>query len=165
MRVVGLDLSLRATGYAHPNGGTETLTCHSYGVDRLIEVRAKVAERLRDDMPDLVCVEGYAHGRTNQAHQIGELGGLIRVEMFAQDLRYEVIPPNSLKMFATGRGNADKGAMLAHAIRRLGYDGSDHNQADALWLRAIGHALAGEPIVELPQTHMRALTALTKGAA
>lgn len=44
--------------------------------------------------------------------------------------------PTTLKKFATGRGNAPKGAMLAAARERLGYRGLDDNEADALWILA-----------------------------
>jgi len=70
-----------------------------------------------------------------------------------------------LKVFATGKGNAGKADVLVSAVRRLGYDGADHNQADALWLRAIGMHLLGEPIVDLPKEHLRSLAKLSPAYA
>lgn len=40
------------------------------------------------------------------------------------------VTPSELKRYATGKGNADKDAMVA-AARRLGWEGDDHNEADA----------------------------------
>ena len=46
---------------------------------------------------------------------------------------YEGVPVGTIKRFATGRGNADKAAMIA-AIRARGYDPVDNNEADAIAL-------------------------------
>jgi hypothetical protein len=43
-------------------------------------------------------------------------------------------------------------------VKRLGYTGSDNNEADALWLRQVAlHALSLPGRVELPRTHLRGL--------
>ena len=58
------------------------------------------------------------------------------------------IPPASLKMYATGKGNASKDAVLAAAIRRypdVEFDGND--AADALILAAMGADHLGFPLV------------------
>ena len=84
--------------------------------------------------PDLVLIEGYAYARPYQAHQMGELGGVLRLALIKRRYPFIVITPGTLKKFATGNGNAGKDQMLSTAIRRLGYEGHDHNEADALWL-------------------------------
>jgi Holliday junction resolvasome RuvABC endonuclease subunit len=157
--VVGLDLSLTATGYACQYG-ERVIGSKLRGVERLVDLRDQISTRLTGDTPTLVMVEGYAYGRTNQAHQMGELGGLIRVELFRLDLRWVDVPPSTLKMYATGKGNAGKSEVLVSAVRRLGYSGADDNQADALWLRALGMALLGHPLIDLPATHLRAVDRL-----
>lgn len=53
---------------------------------------------------------------------------------------------------ATDAGAAPKEAVLAAAIRRLGYGGSSHDEADAFWLRtmALDHYVAlAEPVVPI----------------
>ena len=40
----------------------------------------------------------------------------------------------TIKKTATGNGNANKELMIAAAQGRLNYTGTDHNQADALWV-------------------------------
>jgi Holliday junction resolvasome RuvABC endonuclease subunit len=46
---------------------------------------------------------------------------------------YRGVPVGTIKRHVTGRGNADKDAVIA-AVRRLGFDPVDDNEADALAL-------------------------------
>ena len=46
---------------------------------------------------------------------------------------YSAIPVGTIKKHATGKGNADKAAMVA-AVRALGYEPEDDNEADAIAL-------------------------------
>jgi crossover junction endodeoxyribonuclease RuvC len=90
---------------------------------------------------DLVVIENYAFDRPNQAHQIGELGGIIRFTLWEAGKLYVEIAPSSMKKFATGTGNASKDEVLVAAVKKLGYQGFSKDQADALWLldMAIAH--------------------------
>ncbi len=153
--VIGLDLSLTATGVANGAGAT-TLKSSATGMARLVDLRDAVLAVGAG--ADLVAVEGYSFGsRTSQAHALGELGGVVRLALHEAGIRYVDIPPATLKRYACGKGNAPKAEVYGAAIRRLGYQGSDHNQADALWLRALGLDGLGYPIVTVPQTHRAAL--------
>ncbi|MEX2439706.1 MAG: hypothetical protein WD739_07475 [Actinomycetota bacterium] len=141
MKVVGLDLSLRATGIADWSG-TRTIGSRLRGVERLSELEQVIVDACAD--ADLVVLENYAFSaRSAHAHELGELGGVIRLGLWREQIHYVDVAPATLKKFATGKGNADKGAMLAAAIRRFEYQGSDHNQADALMLREMGLAQLG----------------------
>ena len=144
MNVVGLDLSLTATGIA-TNGGTEVLSTKLRGCERLADLRDEVVGRCRrcgyigQADANLVVVEGYSfNSRNSQSHALGELGGVVRLALHEAGIPYVDVPPAVLKKYATGRGNAGKAEVLAAAIRRLGYDGHDDNEADALWLRVMG---------------------------
>lgn len=163
MNIVGLDLSLTATGIA-AEAGTEVLRTNLRGCERLAWVRDEVMARCctggignkRGTDADLVVIEGYAYARANQAHQIGELGGVIRLALHEAGIAYVEAAPAALKKYATGHGNAGKGEVLAAAIRRLGYQGHDDNEADALWLRAMGmDQYGGRSLV--PESHRVAL--------
>ena len=46
---------------------------------------------------------------------------------------YEGVPVGTIKRFATGKGNADKAAMVA-AMKARGFNPADDNEADALAL-------------------------------
>jgi len=161
MNVVGIDPSLTSTGVAHADGQF-TIKWPGKGVDRLDDVYRRVISGAiwPDEAPDLVVIEGYAHGRGHQAHQMGELGGVIRLAMRHAGVTFLDVAPPSLKKYATGKGNAGKELVLVEAVKRLGYDGSSTDEADAMWLRQIGLALYDMPCAEVPATHRVALKVL-----
>ncbi len=173
MRIVGLDLSLTATGVAH-DFGTATLTSRAKGAERLA-VLLHLAGSLcgfkfhdYDAAPefsaaDLVVIEGYSMGTARQsshAHGLGELGGVVRLALFEAGIAYVDVAPASLKKYATGKGNASKDEVYGEAIRRLGYAGKSNDEADALWLRAMALDAYGEPPVTMPALNRSALTAV-----
>lgn len=135
-RVLGLDLSLTATGYAYNDEVVGVWRVKSRGAQRLVDIREVVANVAYQ--VDVVVLEGYSYASANQAHQIGELGGVIRAWLFEQHVPFVEVPPAVLKKFATGRGNADKDQVLAAAIRRFGFEGENNNAADAWLLRYMG---------------------------
>jgi crossover junction endodeoxyribonuclease RuvC len=174
--VVAFDLSLTSTGVADRNG-TRRICPKSTGVERLAEVRDAVLDACHvheDDADRFICgtgrrhcvdlplvvIEGYSYGSGNSAHQVGELGGVVRLALHEAGIRYEVVPPASLKLYACGVGNAGKDDVLLAAVRRLGYEGKSKDEADALWLYALAMHALGEPIIEVPKAHLRALKAL-----
>lgn len=165
MNLVAFDLSLTATGFARslPAGAwsTDILSPPSSsgrGMRRLAWIRDEVL-RLATGA-DLVILEGYAFGAKRQSHTraIAEAGGVVRLALFEAGIPYAEVPPAVLKKAATGRGNAPKEDVLAAAIRRLGYGGHDHNEADALWLLMLGrlwYAAPGAP--DLPKAQLSVL--------
>lgn len=163
-RVLGLDLSLTSTGIAHPDGTLETLKPpdNIRGCGRLELLRNTIRSRALVPRPHLVAVEGYAHARPNQAHQIGELGGVIRLTLFEAGIDYIDVPPATLKKLATGRGNATKPDMRMALYKRTGIDVSDDNQVDAAWLRILGLTLLGHPEIALPATQLDALNKIKR---
>jgi Holliday junction resolvasome RuvABC endonuclease subunit len=166
--VVGLDLSLTATGIAYANGTTRTIVTKDLrDVERLAFIRQEIRMALDvcDLAPDLVVVEGYSFASQYQAANLGELGGVVRMVLADEheqhpEMAWVVIPPSSLKKYATGSGKADKTAMVVAARERLGWDGMSHDQADATWLRALGLDLLGAPPALLPKTHRAALAGI-----
>lgn len=149
-RVVGLDLSLTATGVAA--GAADTLRFPRLkGIPRLVALRDEILARCAD--ADLVLIEGYSFNSRVGGEHLGELGGVVRVGLFEHGIRYVEIPPAVVKKFATGKGNAPKDAVLTAAVR-LGFDGDDNNGADAWWLRQLGLYRIGDPSA-LKQTQAR----------
>lgn len=144
MRFLGLDASLTCSGIAvcqteDPDFGLLTIQPGSRrGPQRLGWILRKFVGYVRPFDPHLVLMEGYAYARANQAHQLGELGGVLRLWLHEQRIPYVEIPPAVLKGYATGKGNASKDDVFAETIRRLGYQGSDNNEADALVLATMG---------------------------
>jgi Holliday junction resolvasome RuvABC endonuclease subunit len=162
MNAVGLDLSLTSTGVAHADGTASTLHTRETGVRRLWVLRAAIRSIVctAEGPVDLVAVEGYSMGTARQsshAHGLGELGGVIRLLLHDLEIPYVDIPPASVKVFATGKGNANKNDMLLAAARRLGYQGNSNDEADALWLRAMAMHRYGHHVVRVPVDHERGM--------
>lgn len=158
MNVLALDLALTTTGYAGPSGsGTfSPPTEADRGMARLAWIRDEVL--FLAEGTDLVVLEGYSFASRGRQHATGELGGVVRLALWERAVPVVEVPPSSLKKYATGKGNSGKDQVLAAAIRRLGFKGHDHNEADALWLLAMTRDHYGLPDVpSVPKAHRSAL--------
>jgi Holliday junction resolvasome RuvABC endonuclease subunit len=155
-RVVGLDLSMTATGIADADGITSTVKPRRVGDARLTEIRDEV--RVAVYGSDFVVIEDlptHAHG----AGITGMVHGAIRA-MLQSGPPYVLVTPATLKKFATGRGNAGKPEMAVALFKRAGLELADDNQVDAWWLRAAGLTILGHPPVQVPAAQTGALAAL-----
>jgi|SRR6185369_1918839 len=73
------------------------------------------------------------HQGVDAAHVYGGLLATLTAWCEQHSIPYEGIPVGTIKRFATGKGNANKPAMIAAAIA-WGYTPADDNEADALAL-------------------------------
>lgn len=165
--VFGVDLSLTATGLSD---GSQAVTLKppkeaATGLGRMRWIVGTVLATvtsawLGDGDPPFVVIEGPSYGSTKAASSAHERAGLWWLLVEALDragIRYAVASPASLKLYATGKGNADKDAVMLATARRFDWFDGDNNAADALWLAAIGCALVGNPLVAMPAANCRAL--------
>jgi crossover junction endodeoxyribonuclease RuvC len=170
--VIGIDLSLRRTAVADIDGEVRVIPAdavpdedHQGAMVRLDQVTYAVTNRLwaiRNQI-ELVMIEGYSFGSSSKGTRaIAELGGAVRLRLWRHRIPYLDVPPKTVKKYATGNGNAGKNEMVRAANKRLGYDGFDDNEADALWLRAIGCELLSMPVCPMPINHRMALDALRR---
>lgn len=105
----------------------------SHGVylknDRKADKQARAVKRLEfwsgffGDMresfePEYVGVEDYAYKAAQGAHQIGEVGGLLRLDLWVYDIKLRLHDPASLKMFAAHDGSADKEEIVCAVVER-----------------------------------------------
>jgi len=95
---------------------------------------------------DAVFVEEVRrHVGVDAAHAYG--GFLAHVTAWCEhhQIPYEAVPVGTIKRHVTGKGNANKEAVIA-AMRDRGFDPADDNEADALALLgwAIDHWMGGE---------------------
>lgn len=149
--ILALDLSLTASGWAKGpvSGVLRPPDSVGLSVRRLIWIRERVLEATAGVR--LAVIEGYAFSQANRAHGIGELGGVVRVALYEAGVRQIIIPPTTLKQYAVGTGAAKKDQMLAECVRRLGYQGHAHDEADALWLQQMAFDAYQIPgAIELP---------------
>lgn len=171
MIVCGLDPSLTNTGIAVLHNGQPallrsighgTLNGKTYGhrSDRIVAqcraVMAVLADECNDrntlraprSRIDIAVIEGPAYGANLPSNhdRAGLFWGLVST-LRARKIPTVVIPPATRAKWATGKGNADKRAVLATVrdwwpATRI----ANHDQADALVLAAIGAFHAGDPM-------------------
>ena len=71
------------------------------------------------------------HIGTDAAHTYGGFLAALTSWCEAKGIAYQGVPVGTIKRFATGKGNADKQAMIA-AVRERGFEPGDDNEADAI---------------------------------
>ena len=164
MRIMGWDLSMKATGVAFPDGSTALIKPRGTGDARLLNLEQWATKALRVARPDLGVIEdvqGAMQGAANKV--IPMVHCAVRLCFLRAGIPYVVVNPSTLKTFATGSGNADKDGMARAALLRAGRTFTDDpggDQCDAWWLKAAGHAAYGEPAVVVPETHLEGLHAV-----
>lgn len=167
MSIAGLDLSLTSTGIATVDGTCTVGARHvTHPGDQLIARCLHVRQQIADvtcahGWPDLVVIEDLVV-RSQAAATLGVLHGVVRNWLWTAGVTIQLVPPATLKKFATGRGNANKDAVRDAARDRGGLPaGVTSDECDAWWLREIGLHLTGDPdAVEVPKTHLAALDKL-----
>ena len=170
--VVGLDLSLTATGIAHltPTGAVvDTIRGKGTGITRL---RA-LAREIRDlcTGATLVVIEGPAYHQASGAgyHERAGLHWMVLDRLHWAEVPSVVVSTSVMKKYATGKGSGKKGPTIDAAIRRYPEvdTAGDDNACDALWLAALGlDHLTG--IHRVPESHRVVLSSVdwpVRGAA
>jgi Holliday junction resolvasome RuvABC endonuclease subunit len=146
-KVLGLDLSLTATGWCTAGEWALQWGVHETkklrGMERLATLQTAIQEQAR--LADLVIIEGFAFGAKGKAvYEIAGLGYLVRYWLWKKQKPFVLVTPTQLKKFVTGKGNCDKQLVLREVYRRWGHVIDDDNAADAVGLGYIGMSLAGE---------------------
>lgn len=95
-------------------------------LDRLNSIRRWLVRTLDFFQPTFVGLEGYAFSRANQAHQLGEVGGLIRLTLYNDGYTFRIHDPASVKLFASGKGDATKEEVAEGALRLWNFDAAAH---------------------------------------
>lgn len=151
--VLGLDLSMTATGICLPDGGTLTVKTDAKTKDwRLVAIRNAVSEAITFNRVELVVMEEAPPGLKGPAIKaIHMVHGAVRTCLLDLGVPYAVVNPSTLKVYATGRKGADKTAMTMAAYKRAALEFEDDNQCDAWWLRTMGLDQLGAPVVTVPQ--------------
>jgi crossover junction endodeoxyribonuclease RuvC len=116
---------------------------------------------------DLVVLEGPAYNMTAGQKGHHERAGLwwhLAEHIDFRGVPILVAPPQAVKTYATGKGNASKELIAVEVARRFrsipAADLTTSDASDALILAALGAAHLGRPIVDVPAHHRKALTQL-----
>lgn len=157
MRVLAIDPSLTSLGYAYTvdNGGTvhtgtikvnpkaksKKNPTHIVGTARIVEIHRRLVALLDDVRPVVVSYEGYASGKMYPyLLERAELGGVIKKELYERGIPIVLVPPTSLKLYATGKGNSDKEMMMLKMSEHRGEQFTCDDEADAYALLLLGLA-------------------------
>lgn len=175
LRVLGLDLSYTAVGVARTHHldveqvavreqlGVRTITSGSRrGDERVHHIVGEIREELRWQ-PQLAVIERPFVKHNNTTIALAELHGVVKRELYLHDVRYVYVAATTLKVYATGRGDADKD-LVVHMMRArhgeaLGGPSrlQTNDEADALALLALALHAYGQPLVPVPAEAARAV--------
>lgn len=140
LAILALDLGTD-TGWAlsSPAGaitsGTQSFRPRRYegGGMRYVRFRLFLSEITAAGLGSVYFEEVRRHAGVDAAHAYGGLMAHLTAWCEYHEIPYQGVPVGTIKKFVTGKGNADKAAMIA-AVRARGYSPSDHNEADAIAL-------------------------------
>lgn len=139
---VGLDKSLTSTGICHiyPDGSIvqDEISVNGYGIARITAIGKRILAHISPLNNPFVCMEGYAFDRMNRSHELGELGGIIKLFLDTRKIPWLEVPPTTLKKFVTGKGNTKKNLMPMHVIKRFGFEPVGGDAADAIGCAFLG---------------------------
>jgi Holliday junction resolvasome RuvABC endonuclease subunit len=164
--IIGVDLSLAATGlYTPADGGATVRTDPGHPIEsRLQAIRNRVIAaatpgRNIDNMGagvDLVVIEDFVT-RSPAASTLGMVHGVVRVALREAGIPFVLVPPASLKRYIASKGNAKKDEMRMETFKRFGRDFNDDNICDAHGLRAMALDAYGHALVDMPAANRAAL--------
>lgn len=161
--ILAIDPSLNSTGVAFrlADGNVQAL-CISpssrRGLDRIRYVRDVVDTLLNTYSPELVVYEDYAYafrGKSNALFSLGELGGVLKLLLWESGVDILLVPPTSLKLFATGSGAAKKPEVGLALRAHLGVSFKSDDQNDAAWLLLLGESWRNPRILPRDRRHSK----------
>ncbi len=154
-KVVGIDLSLTATGVALDGTLSTWRTSAAEPIERrLASIRDLVLVTVRH--AEMVVIEDFVT-RSPAASTLGMVHGVVRVALVEACKPFALVPPATLKKYVTGKGNAKKDDMRMETFKRFGQDIEDNNQCDAFGLRAMALDALGAPLVAMPSLNRASL--------
>lgn len=113
-----------------------------------------------------IAMEGYANGMKFGRELAGELGAIVKMTLYeafpTDDRGYPtIIPPTSVKKYATGKGTAKKQEMLLAVYKKWDVEYHNDNLADAYVLARMAAAIAHENHPDLLAYEKEVLAKLT----
>jgi len=130
------------------------------GIQRLQELKTHLLDVILDYNVKDVALEGYAFG-SQMANMLGELGGMVKLTLLDCGLYPLIVPPTTLKKFATGKGTGvSKSQILLNVYKNWGAEFTDDNAADSYVLAMIAagkytHAYQKEIFTKLQDPKFR----------
>ncbi|WNF33817.1 crossover junction endodeoxyribonuclease RuvC [Aeribacillus composti] len=160
-RYVGIDPSTRTGFVALDENGNVLKAKELTGVGskdpkRMVTLIDEIMRHIHEN--DKIVIEGFGFA-SQQAIQLGGIGWGIRMALFRRKMKYIEVTPNTVKKFATGKGNAKKEDMILPIFKEWGFEHPSDNVRDAFVLAQIARALNGQ--VELTKFQKEALNKIS----
>lgn len=173
LRLVAIDLSLRATGlswtcdhHREARPGCRTVwTDRMTGHPRVHHILSDIAAAVACG-PHMVGIESvYAGtGKGGTALRLAELHGVLTHWLWTKRIPYVYVEPQQIKIYATGNGGADKTAVTEAVIAEYGHlmhVGSEHEADATALLGLMAHAYGSPLTTVLNPKRTRAVGAVT----
>lgn len=189
MRVIGIDLSLTATGLSLIAFDGDTLVgidlhgrafaekkfgAFDYAGALIVPTSPDTLGRWEDIVCPIiewaqhahrVVIEAYSYGSNMPGHNsIIEIGGIVRYHLRKMGHVPIEVSPTTLKKFITGNGGSKKHPCtkehVLEAVKRQGIPIEDHNMADGYGLSQIGRAMELN-LATLPAHQREVITTLS----
>ncbi len=114
-----------------PDHGQRGMFFHGWISDLIVEHKIEF----------LICESTLSYGHA--AYVLIGLAFTAQTVAYAHDIKRKTVAPTTLKKFATGSGRAGKQEMM-EAVRKMGFDPVDDNEADAIALITYALQMAGQ---------------------
>jgi Holliday junction resolvasome RuvABC endonuclease subunit len=170
--VVGIDLSLTATGVAAFGEHTSApivATVKTAADDNTVfgftrrcwQIAEGIADTVGHVAPDLVIIEGLSyHSKSSSIDKIHASWWIVQDALEVRGWPAALkVTPNQRAKYATGKGNASKDSVLIETVKRYpDLNIRNNNEADAVILAAMGMRALGEAVESsLPRAHLEAV--------
>lgn len=159
--IIALDLSLTQTGCAVVdllNGRVQTCAIQTpasevKGLKRLQKIHQSIVDiivpivnsQLKPKI--LFSLEGYAYGfkqKTTSLLQLGELGGIVKSDLYRAGHDFVVVQPTAIKKFVVG-GRAQKDEMRLGVFKKWGFEAKTPDEIDAFALAMATYEIISKP--------------------
>jgi len=101
-------------------------------IGRLINLTNDIVGIAKNYKVRYAALEGYAHNKKFQAHQIGEIAGNVKVQLWlARKILVDVIPPSTARKHFFGYGSAEKKQIFQILTDGLGIMVNNDHEADS----------------------------------
>lgn len=158
MLYIGIDPSLTGTGLVSYQTAYEipivkTFTVGNKNATKSMDARLRRYDKLLGEIlvwlpagSSGIAIEGYSFGsKGNTLTGLAEFGGILRFHLIVdQGLRVVEVPPATLKLFACGKGTADKGTVKLAVWKRWKVEFDNDNETDAYVLARIAACHFGD---------------------
>lgn len=135
MKVLSLDIATNTGWKTATTSGVWNLKPNrgeSEGM-RVVRFKSKVRELITLEGITLISYERPAGFHKSSIMVASEMVGVLKDLCIEMGVELACYSASQIKAFATGKGNANKDAMIA-AARNLGFNPQDDNEADAIHL-------------------------------